>query len=307
VTPLHLLLAGALALLGGVAILRTFGPGYRIGRTLASTPPVSVAEAIRLAGSGTHRYVRIDGRIDADEPFEDAEHRPLVLRRTVLEAHRDGRWSAFETGVEAVAFGISEGLETIAVDAADIDAGLVVVPRRSEGIVGDLADRAPDDLPDQLPARVTVRHVSSVEHASVLGVPRRGADGVVTIGPGLGRPLILTTLEIPEAMRILAQGASVRPRLAAAALIVGGALLVAGLAWGAAQAASGWAVPPTVSAASPDATAPAAGSDTRSAGQGPGLVGDPGAALLAVGAITLLTVVATQAWIRMTRGRPGPG
>ena len=43
--------------------------------------------------------------------------------------------------------------------------------------------------------------------------------------------------------------------------------------------------------------------DPRSSGQGPGLVGDPGFAVLAVVVIGLAAVVATLAWVRMT-GRP---
>ena len=43
--------------------------------------------------------------------------------------------------------------------------------------------------------------------------------------------------------------------------------------------------------------------DPRSSGQGPGLVGDPGFAVLAVVVIGLGAVVATLAWVRMT-GRP---
>jgi hypothetical protein len=45
--------------------------------------------------------------------------------------------------------------------------------------------------------------------------------------------------------------------------------------------------------------------DPRSSGQGPGLVGDPAFALLAVVAIGLVTVAATLVYVRMTarRGR----
>jgi hypothetical protein len=43
--------------------------------------------------------------------------------------------------------------------------------------------------------------------------------------------------------------------------------------------------------------------DPRSSGQGPGLVGDPAFAVLAVVVIGLGAVVATLAWVRMT-GRP---
>lgn len=57
----------------------------------------------------------------------------------------------------------------------------------------------------------------------------------------------------------------------------------------------------TVLAASPSPEP--AGGDPRSVGQGPGLVGDPGFALLAVVAIGLLSVLATVAYVRLTAGR----
>ena len=77
--------------------------------------------------------------------------------------------------------------------------------------------------------RMLVEQVSSVEHAIVLGVPRPAGTGAVMTA-GLGRPLVLTTLEPPEAMRILS-GSDRRP-LAAATLLAGGvALMTIALAW----------------------------------------------------------------------------
>lgn len=57
-------------------------------------------------------------------------------------------------------------------------------------------------------------------------------------------------------------------------------------------------------AASPSAD-PATGGDPRSSGQGPGLVGNPGFALLAVIAIGLGSVAATLIYVRLTARRGG--
>ena len=49
------------------------------------------------------------------------------------------------------------------------------------------------------------------------------------------------------------------------------------------------------------------GGDPRSAGEGPGLVGDP---LFAIGAVVLIAVAAvvlTTVWVRATAGRERPG
>jgi hypothetical protein len=306
VAPLLLAVAGLLALGVGAAILRSFGSAYQIGRLLAAAPRVSVAEARALAQAGTKRYVRVEGRIDSDEEFEDADHRPLVLRRTRLQSRASGggrSWTTFESSVEAVPFVIRDGLDELDVDGRDLDEGLVVVPRESIGVIADLADRAPAGSDASSPARAVIEQVSSVEHATVLGVPVRDGSGRARMTAGMGRPLILTTLEQAEAMRVLTVGASGRSRLAAITLAIGVVLL--------AGAAALWAltwlgvVTPTALAASP-APSFGVGSDTRSPGQGPGLVGDPVFAVLAVLGIAILSGLASLVYARRTGSREAP-
>jgi hypothetical protein len=304
VTPLFLVAFGLLALLAGFGVLRTLGPAWRVGRLLGAARMVSVAEAIRLAATGGDEFVGITGRVDSETDFEDADHRPLVLRRTRLQARRGRSWTTFEDSLEAVPFEIREGLDGITVDATSLGTGLVVVPRHSVGSVGDFGDRAPEALPNDAPARAVIEQVSSVEHAIVLGRPAIDADGRPRMTAGRARPLILTTMELPEAMRVLVGGERRRPRVATALLAIGVAAVVVGAAW--------WAVsfvllatPAAVLAATPGPSG-LAGADTRSSGQGPGLVGQPGLAIAAVVAIGVVAVVATVAWIRLTP-RPGEG
>jgi hypothetical protein len=321
VSPLLLAAAGVLALVLGGTVLRTFGPRYRVGRLLATTPRISIAEALELAASGRQRYVRIDGRIDAEDEFEDADHRPLVFRRTRLESRAGRAWRVFEDQRQAVPFEIREGLDAIGVDDAALDAGLVVVPRESVGTAADLPDRVPLGLADDTPVRLRIDQVSSVEHAIVLGVPVAAAAGDAAAGPmstarmsaGLGRPLVLTVLEPPEAMRVLA-GNGGRARLAAVCLAAGAALIVASLAWvGLAAVVPGLSavVPgirgliPGALAASPEPSV-GAGGDPRSNGQGPGLVGTPGLAIAAVVAIGIVAVIATTIYVRLTGSAERP-
>ena len=69
--------------------------------------------------------------------------------------------------------------------------------------------------------------------------------------------------------------------------------------------AAGWLLNAVAAqAASPSASA-AAGGDPRSSGQGPGLVGDPAFALLAVVAIGVGAVILTLAYVRLTTPRGG--
>jgi hypothetical protein len=302
VTPLLLVAAGVLAVVGGVAVLQTFGSRYRVGRLLASTPSVDLAEALSIAADGRPRYVRIDGRIDAEDEFEDINHQPLVFRRTRLDAYRAGRWVAFEDSRETVPFEVREGALAIAIDGAAIDTGLVVVPRESSGAAADLADRAPTDMLPETRVRAIVEQLSSVDHATALGVPTAGTlpGDPPRLTAGLGRPLVLTNLAPDEAMRVLAQG-SRRPRIAAACFVAGAILVTAGLAWAGlgviAARFVGDAVPIALGATP---SAPAAGGDPRSSGEGPGLVGQPFLALLAVIGIAVVAILVTTAYVRLT-------
>ena len=230
VSPLVPLIAGLFALALGVLVLRTYGSGYRVGRLLASTPVVEVAEARMIAGAGAP-YLAIEGRIDSETDFEDAAHRPLVFRRTRLQLRGPGGWTDLDDHRERVPFEIREGLASIGVDDAALDEGLVVVVRESEGTAGDVADRVPEGTSPETPARLRIEQVSSVEHAIVVGVPMLDPSGAPTMTAGRGRPLILSTLDRPEAMRILARGESRRPWLAVISLAGGLVLVSAGLAW----------------------------------------------------------------------------
>jgi hypothetical protein len=327
VTPLFVGAAGVLALVLGGLVLRTFGPAYRIGRLLATTPQVTVGEANAIAEAGERRYVRIRGRIDADDEFEDADHRPLVFRRTRLEARRGRRWIPFEDHRQAVPFTINEGLDTIGVDLDALGDGLVVVRRESVGQAADLPDRVPDGTDPATTVRARIEQISSVEHAIAVGYPVRAAADTepgaptapgtsadvapVTLTAGRGRPLILTVLEPDEAMRILAGGDATRTRLAAGLLGAGAILVVAALAWALVSAilpAVVTLVPglgglvPTALGASAEPSA-VAGGDPRSNGQGPGLVGTPGLAILGVAAIAAIAIVATTIYVRLTTPR----
>lgn len=65
------------------------------------------------------------------------------------------------------------------------------------------------------------------------------------------------------------------------------------------------ALPALTLAASPEPSG-ATGADTRSAGQGPGLVGAPGQAVLAVLVIAVVAIALTLAYVRFTAPRRPP-
>lgn len=279
-TPLLVIVAGFAAIALGSLLLRSYGPRVRVGRLLAVTPAAGVGEARALAASGARRFVRLDGRLDAEEAFLDEHDRPLVFRRRRLEARSGRAWRLLEERREAVPFRLRDGLEEIGVDADALDDGLVTLVRESVGTAGEVAtaphaepvtaggtsvpsNRAtvPDAsarlasdpatpsqgplpatlaaLPSSTPVRLRIEQLSAVEHASVLGVPVARPDGATVMTAGTGRPLIVSTLERDEAMRVLAEGRRARPVAAATALVGGLILLAVGLAWAAATGGLG--------------------------------------------------------------------
>jgi hypothetical protein len=233
VSPLLLIAAGLVALVAASVLLRRLGPRGRIGRILAATRVVPVDEAVRLAQAGTARYVGVGGRLDSDAEFTDENDRPLVLRRSrlALRTGQRGGWTVVTDVREAVPFWIAGGAAQIAVDETALDHGLVVVTRESQGSAGEIEDRVPEGTPPATPARLQVELLSTVDHALALGVPILDPVRGAILRPGLGRPLILTTMEPADAMRIIAEGHRAATRAAAVLLASGLTGLGVGLVW----------------------------------------------------------------------------
>ncbi len=240
--PLVVAVLSLAALLAGWLLLRGLGPRFRVGRLLAAAPQVTLAEARAFAARGEQRYVRVHGRISSDEEFPDELNRPLVYRRRrLLVGDGRGGWTVVGDEREAVPFGVDERGVFVAVDAAALAEGLVVIPRESDGRVGELPAELAAGLDPDAKGRLLIEQVSAVEHAFVAGVPvselpRTGVTGgpplpsdpdATTMTAGLGRPLVLTTLEPAAAMRVLARSGRRRVALSAALLGAGLAGLVA--------------------------------------------------------------------------------
>ncbi len=227
--------AGLVAIAIGTLLLRSYGPRARVGRLLAVTPAVGVDAARALAVAGRRSYVRVDGRLDADDEFPDENERPLVFRRRRLETRRDRDWRLLDERLELVPFRIREGVHQIDIDAGALDVGLVTLVRESVGTAEEAGEALKPDVRTALApgavVRLRIEQLSSVDHATVLGTPIVTPDGRVEITAGTGRPLVVSTLERDEAMRVLADGGRARP-VAAAVTLVGGLLgLFVGLGW----------------------------------------------------------------------------
>jgi hypothetical protein len=230
VEPPLLIVLGLALVAAGAVYLRSIGPGQRVGRLLASTPRISVEQAVALSTETVPRYVRVDGRLDSDEDFPDERDQPLIFRRRRLEAWRGRSWQVLSEARDLVPFQVNEGLASIGIDGAVLDVGLVVLPREAVGAAAEAPGMLPDDLDPATRVRLRVEQISAVEHATVLGTPAIDRGGQPILTAGRGRPLILSTLEPAEAMQLLSGGRN--RALAIAILLVGGlAILALGLLW----------------------------------------------------------------------------
>ena len=228
--PPLLIVLGLALVAAGAVYLRSIGPGQRVGRLLASTPRISVEQAVALSTETVPRYVRVDGRLDSDEDFPDERDQPLIFRLRRLEAWRGRSWQILSEARDLVPFQVNEGLASIGIDGSALDVGLVVLPREAVGAAAEAPGMLPDDLDPATRVRLRVEQVSAVEHATVLGTPTIDPAGQPILTAGRGRPLILSTLEPAEAMQLLSGGRN--RALVIAILLVGGlAFLALGLLW----------------------------------------------------------------------------
>lgn len=235
---LSIALAGLVIGIVGWASLRRSGAAWRIGRLLAAAPQRGLDEAEALASRGEQAYVRVHGRIDSGEEFPGDDDRPLVFRRRRLQRQVrrwTGRsdWQTIDDERLAVPFHLAERGGRVAIDVAALGDALVVVPRISMGVAADLTPEAVSGplpvLAPETPVTLRIEQVSAIDHGTACGVPQLSPAGETVLGPGLGRPLILTTLDVDEAMRVL--GAEQRTSLlvATALLLATPIVIVTGL------------------------------------------------------------------------------
>jgi len=235
---------GVALIVAGLLLSRRTDARTRAGQLLAGLSPISPTEALKLAAlrGGAAPYLAIKGSIDAPEIFEDEHHRPLVYRRERVSVADEGGWRVIDTAERSLPFVVSDPSNSISIATADLADGLVVVERRWEGSVADLhaagreyqrpetaalvAALAASDPTRR--ARVGLEQVSNLDRATAAGQLVNGE-----LRAGVGRPLVVTTLERAEALRLLGtegRGRLATSTLALAFLALGVLLLLGGIA-----------------------------------------------------------------------------
>lgn len=280
--------AGLIAL--SVWASRRGGTRARSARLMAGLAPVSPEEAL-LVGEG--RYLAVQGSIDAAEAFDDENHRPLVYRRERVLVREGDTWRELERAVRSVQFFITSPSASIEIDANSLGDGLVVIERQWEGSVLELVasgrtftDDATSALvtalatsAPTLTARVVLEQISTLDRGTVVGLLRNGR----LTAAGAGQPLVLTTLDRRDALRILgseARGSLAISLITLAALVAG--VLTVGIAIVGLLGEISASVNATMSPSLSQTVSPESG-DARNGGVATG----PGGLLGLVGAILL--------------------
>jgi hypothetical protein len=79
------------------------------------------------------------------------------------------------------------------------------------------------------PVSLRIEQIAATDHGTACGVPRPTADGQTVLGPGLRRPLVLTTLDLDEAMRVLGTARRGSLLVATGLLVAAPVVIVVGL------------------------------------------------------------------------------
>jgi hypothetical protein len=235
---------GAALILFGLLLSRRTDARTRAGQLLAGLSPISPTEALNLAAlrGDAAPYLAIKGSIDAPEIFEDEHHRPLVFRRERVSIADEGHWRVIDTSQRSLPFVVSDPSNSISIAIADLAEGLVVVERRWEGSVADLHAAGREyQRPETAAlvaalaasdptrgARVGLEQISNLDRATAAGQLLNGE-----LRAGAGRPLVVTTLDRADALRLLGsegRGRLASSTLALALLALGVLLLLGGIA-----------------------------------------------------------------------------
>jgi len=294
----------------GLLLSRRANVRTRAGQLLAGLSPITPTEALRLAAlrGDSAPYLAIKGSIDAPEIFEDENHRPLVFRRERISIADEQGWRVIDVAERSLPFVVSDASSAIRIATADLADGLVVVERRWEGSVAELhaagreyqsaetaalvAALATSDPTRQ--ARVGLEQISNLDRATAAG---QLVDG--ELRAGAGRPLVVTTLERAEALRLLGGegGGRLASSTATLALLALGALLLLG---GIALTLASPAVVADVASPPPTPTPTPESGDARNGGVGVGPGGLLGLVmmfalpLLFAAAVVLVTRLVTR-------------
>jgi hypothetical protein len=226
------LVAAVGALIGIVAWIALLASGARprLARRLAGPREVKVGQLLD-ADELPGRPLRVAGRIRCRDPLQTADGERLVAFHRDVEVMAGGRWRNVERLRETRSFELWDHDGSIEMDPAHAAEPLVSIPKVWRGDPGQLEEphvsavaRLAERYGPATAARSTIRTIDVTERLLVVAHAGRGDDGHVRLDPPAGG-FVISTLALPDAMRLL--GGSRRQVVAAAVIGLGlGAALV---------------------------------------------------------------------------------
>lgn len=228
-----MLVAGILIGVVAVVGIRAMGARPNLARRLAGPPEIKVG---RLLGDEPlpSRAVRVAGRVRCREPLVTADGEQLVAFHRDVEVRIGGRWRSLERTRESRSFELWDHDGSLTVDPADAAEPLVTIPkvwRGSPELLEEPHASAMRRLVERhgaaSEARATTRTLSVIDRLLVLARADDADGGRPRLVPPKGG-FVISNLELPDAMRILAG----RHRLATVAAVGGLAMGIALMAIG---------------------------------------------------------------------------
>lgn len=213
--------AGAVIGLASWVALRTSGAQPALARRLAGPREVRVGQLLD-AVDVPERPVRVAGRIRCRDPLETGGGERLVAFHRDVEVTAGGRWRRVERLRETRSFELWDHDGSLTVDPAAAAEPLVVIPKVWRGDPTQLEEphisavaRLVERHGPATAARSVIRTIDVTDRLLVVARAVRGDDGRVRLEPPAGG-FVITTLALPDAMRLLG---GPRRRLAALAVI----------------------------------------------------------------------------------------
>ena len=232
-----LLLVGAVLVGGGLLLVRSSGSRIGMARRLAGAAQFRVGDLLDLELLPA-RPVRVVGRIRCPDPLVTRDDERLVaLHRDVEVRLGDGRWRTVERLRETRGFELYDHDGSLPLDIAAAAEPLIAIPHVWRGDAGELVDESHRASVERLQreglrpgaARSVTRGVSVVDRLLVLAHPERDASGSIALRPPKGG-FVISTLDVPDAMRLLGGPRRAWMLAGAAAIGLGVVLALVGVA-----------------------------------------------------------------------------
>jgi hypothetical protein len=229
-----ILAAGLLLVAACAALIRLGGAQAALARRLAGPAEVKVGRLLD-AGELPARPVRVVGRIRCRDPLNAGDGERLVAYHRDVEVRVGGRWRSVERMRETRSFDLWDHDGSVSIDPARAADPLITIPKVWRGSPDELEEphasavaRLAERHGPATAARAVTRTINVTDRLLVVAQPVRDAAGRISLDPPEGGYLV-STLDLPDAMRVLGGRHNRLSALAVGGIGIGIALAAIGL------------------------------------------------------------------------------